>query len=114
MTTTTASKSDALATLARTWGDRDSTERAERLSLLVHPSLTGIELADAFADYRDALLNAAGLETQEICWQDYEPELTGPGRQEQAWLDACGEVDAALRTLTNGPRRGAGETGELT
>jgi hypothetical protein len=111
MTTATASVSDDLARLAREWDDRDSGERAHRLAFLAHPSLTGTALSDAFMDYRDALLTADGLETGCIHWSDFEPELTCASRQEQAWLDACGEADAALSILVNGPRRGAGKTG---
>ena len=105
MTTTTASKSDDLATLARTWGDRDSTERAERLSLLVHPSLTGIELAEAWADYVDAVLRQDDLS---LDWHDY-PDTCAC--QIDVELLAGGWVDEALKKLTDGPRRGAEGTG---
>ena len=105
MTTTTATTSDALADLARTWGDRDSTERAERLSLLVHPSLTGIALAEAWADYVDAVLRQDDLS---LDWHDY-PDTCAC--QIDVELLVGGWVDEAFSKLTNGPRRGAGETG---
>jgi hypothetical protein len=105
MTTITAPVSDALADLARTWGDRDSTERAERLSLLVHPSLTGIALADAFADYMSARLALDDFDHGMSEWRDVHEDWGS------ALFSLCGDVDAALKTLTDGPRRGAGETG---
>lgn len=105
MTTITASVSDSLADLARRWSDTGEAVRELALSEQIHPSWyghSGAE-ADAWADYRNAVLNADGLETGEICWQDYEPDLNGPDRQETAWLDACGQVDGALNVLLRGP-----------
>jgi len=106
VTTVTASAADALAELARRWGDTGEAVRELALSALIHPSWSEYPAAaaGAWADYRDALLNADGLETGEICWQQYEPDLNGPDRQETAWLDACGQVDEALSVLLRGPR----------
>ena len=47
------------------------------------------------------MLTAAGIEPEEIDWREYAPYTCGD-RQQQAWWDACGDVDACLRVLLGG------------
>jgi hypothetical protein len=108
MTTIATEVSDPLAALARSWSDRDFTERTERLTSLVAgswPDVPQVALMDAFADYLSAVLTADDLEAGMAEWRDFGATW------EDAWLNVCGEVDAALKTLVNGPRRGAEGTG---
>ena len=108
MTTITASVSDALADLARSWGGRDSTERAGRLSSLVHPfweDVPPVALMDAWEDYVDAVLRQDDLS---LDWHDY-PDTCAC--QIDVELLVGGWVDEALKTLADGPRRGAERRG---
>jgi hypothetical protein len=108
MTTTTASKSDALADLARTWGNRNNAQRTERLLSLVHPSwqsVPEVALTNAWEDFMDAVLR---LEDLNLDWHDY-PDTCAC--QIDVELLVGGWVDEALKKLTDGPRRGAEGTG---
>ena len=113
MTTTTASKSDALADLARTWGNRNNAQRTERLLSLVHPSwqsVPEVALMARWADYIDACLRLDDLciNCGAADWRDYKDTCA---TEADVHLMVGGWVDEALKTLTDGPRRGAGETG---
>ena len=71
---------------------------------LAHFSLLkgdGAKAWEAFCEYRNALLTADGIESGAVDWREYAPYTCGD-RKEQAWLDACGEVDGWLRVLLGG------------
>lgn len=108
MTAATVSVPGALADLARQWSDTGEAVREAALVSLVHPSLSPQERSEAWTDYRGAITAADDLETGTTDWRHHA------GDWETAWLNLCGDVDAALKILMNGTAPGRGKDGELT
>ena len=98
-----AERAEELRDLARSDTPDAATECAVRT--WAHPSLIkdgdATEAMAAYRQYRSALQTADGIESGAIPWQDYAPYTCGD-RKEQAWWDACGEVDGHMRVLLGG------------
>ena len=98
-----AERAEELRDMARS----DTTDAAAECAIRtwVHPSLIkdgdATEALEAYRKYRSALQDADGIESGDIPWQDYAPYTYGD-KKEQAWLDACGEVDGHMRVLLRG------------
>jgi hypothetical protein len=101
-----AQRRDGLEKLARAWSGTAEVVRQAALAWLVHPSITGEALADAWADYLAALLTADELEEYGVIqWGEEKPGLTDAERYEQAVANARGQVHAAMSRLISGARQ---------
>jgi len=99
---------DELKALARTWDRTGSEERMDRLCGLVHPSLRGLALDEAWETFVTelALLDGVNGEpwAEERDWRDVNDELVGPDRTEVARDEMYMRVGGALDVLIRGKR----------
>jgi hypothetical protein len=92
-----AQRRDGLEKLARTWSDTAEVVREAALAWMVHPSLTGQALAEAWHDYMAALSAADDFRAGLADWRDYSS-------WEVARDALRGQVAAAMSQLINGAR----------
>lgn len=95
---------EALEDLAVRWDDMPAKVRNRKLKEVT--ALRGDDMWVAMTELRETIGDADLLETGEMTWDQFMPELTGGvvvDRQEQAWLIACGQVDDAMTVLLRDP-----------
>jgi len=94
--------------LARIWDHTGSEVRMLRLCDLVHPSLRGFDLDEAWETFVTelALLDGVNGEpwAEERDWRDVNDELVGPERTEVARDEMHMRVSGALDVLIRGKR----------